>query len=224
MTKTKLSDNVGSRDLHLTGWTSSVPVNTKSTWDVLATVEKTPSAGQERVMRNFRCAMNAPEVDFVLAITQPAALETYCQYLEGRLFKSPTEGVPPVADPGLVIAATLDTMVMMAGAYQLGHNEPAPPIPDPTQGCMAPKALIPGPVILILDLVTLSTAAILVYWLYLTFNLQKHQKLTPGIWKAISKKTPNGLIDWMRQAAQETGSGHTTNLRQLKEWLLVISP
>jgi hypothetical protein len=165
--------------------------------------------------------MNAPAVNWVLEQTfAGSSLYGWCQQLKGKMYEN-SLAVPPVPNPGAVIASTLDAMVMIAGAYQSSPTGSIPPIDDPTQGCLAPKTQIPGPVILIFILVTLSTVVVLFYWLYLATALHILAARKDG---SITERPPNGLMDWMRQAVQETGLVRKATHADLKDWLLVAVP
>jgi len=111
----------------------------------------------------------------------------------------------------------------MASAYGAGVNKPVQHIPDPTQGCLAVKTQVPGPVILVWILVTVATLAICTYWLLLTLEIRALHKRSIEDESFVTKNTPNGLLDWMEQAVREAEPNQTIELRNLNKWTLTPS-
>ena len=210
---------------HLVIWSASVHDDAMASFEIRASIDMASTSKVEKTMRTFHCSMNASAVDWVLYVMQAStSLNTWCPQLKGKMYAN-SLGVPPVADPGAVIASTLDAMVMIAGAYQSSPTGSIPPVPDPTQGCLAPRAQIPGPVILVFLIITGSTLALANYWAYPTLAITTMRRRDPVLVKLVEAATPNGLMGWMKQAVHETGAPlEKKGYGRLKEWALRPSP
>jgi hypothetical protein len=219
------SSSVGDWADNLTGTPSEIINNPESfPWSVLAVVEMSTDSSKDRVMRSFNCSMNAPTLEIVLGKLQgPRTLEGFCMNLKSNIYGYFTDGVPPVPDLDGAIASTLDTVMMMASAYGAGVNKPVPHISDPTQGCLAVKTQVPGPVIMVWILVTVATLAICTYWLLLTLQIQALRNRSTEDAALVTKNTPNGLLDWMKQAVCEVEPNKMVEPRNLNNWTLTLS-
>jgi hypothetical protein len=124
-------------------WSASQDDFPTQPWQVRAAVDMTSSAQIEKVMRLFACNMNAPSMDWVLKQTEAqAALTSWCSEVKGNLYtlSDVAHTADLQADPSLVIASNLNNIIMNSGAAW--NNEQSPlVIDDPTQGCLAPRAL-----------------------------------------------------------------------------------
>ncbi|KAF2100289.1 hypothetical protein NA57DRAFT_54380 [Rhizodiscina lignyota] len=193
-------------------------------WNVLAAVDLSTEPSDDKVMRSFNCTMNAPAVEFVLGKLQgTTTLSSFCLALTTNVYGYFTLGIPPVPEMDAAIASTLDTMIMMAGAYGAGVNKPPPSIPDETQGCFAVKTEVPGPVIIVFILVTATALTICAYWLLLIIQIKALRNQSPDEVALVSKDTPNGLLGWMKQAVCENGPTNTVEYRNFRNWTLAPS-
>jgi hypothetical protein len=164
-------------------------------WSVLVAVDMSPNATEAKVMRSFNCTMNVPAVEFVLGKVQASStLHEYCPNVAANVYGYFRDDSPPVTELGAAVASTLDTLIMMAGAYNAGVNRPAPPIPDLTQGCLAAKTQIPEPVIFVWMLITATTLVICIHWPLLAIQIQALTGQSSEDTTAILKNTPNGLL------------------------------
>jgi hypothetical protein len=78
-------------------------------------------------------------------------------------------------------------------------------IDDPTQGCLAPRALVPWPIVILFGIVTAMTMLAIIYWMLLTLLIRTARKKSSAEYvRAVEECTPNGLFTWMRRAAYET--------------------
>jgi hypothetical protein len=217
------SPSVADWSWHLEGLSASEIIDSPEShsWNVLAAVDMSPNATDAKVMRSFNCTMNAPAVEFVLGKVQASStLQEYCENVAANIYGYFRDDSPPVPELGAAIASTLDTLIMMAGAYNLGVNKPAPPIPDLTQGCLATKTQIPGTVILVWVLITALTIAICFYCLFMIIQIRAVRSYSPEEVTLIAKHTPNGLLGWMKHAVRETEPANAVKYRDFVNWTL----
>jgi hypothetical protein len=219
------SSSVGDWADNLTGTPSEIINSPEShPWNVLTAVEMSTDSGKDRIMRSFNCTMNAPTIEHILGKLQgPRTLDSFCMNLKSNIYGYFTDGVPPVPDLSDAIGSTLDTVMMMASAQGAGVNKPGQHPPDPTQGCLAVKTQMPGPVIIVWILVTGATLAIFTYWLLLTLEIRALNKRSTEEAALVTKNTPNGLLDWMKQAVREVEPNKTIELSNLNDWTLATS-
>jgi hypothetical protein len=187
-------------------WTASQDDYPTQPWQVRAAVDMTSNPQAEKVMKVYSCSMDAPSLDWLLSLIRAQiAITGWVDIVKGTLYAvnvANAPGLPP--DPGLVIASNLNTITMIAGA---SWNNTASPrvIDDPTQGCLASRALVSGPVMLLFAIITVGTVAMGLYLIALVglIHLARTNSSTAYI-KAVEDRTPGGLFGWMRRATYET--------------------
>jgi hypothetical protein len=119
-------------------------------WDVRAAIDMTIPENQTKIFRLYECSMDAPSVEWLLAQVEPyVALEGWCEKIRGYIFSS----VSISGNPGNVIASSLNNIMTNAGSSWNDTGEPVI-IEDPTQGCLAPQALVSWPVLLLFAMVS----------------------------------------------------------------------
>src|ERR1700761_2481231 len=92
---------------------------------------------------------------------------------------------------------------------------------DPTQGCLAPRALVPWAIIMLFTIVTAGTIAMGIYWIVLVIQVRHSRDLcTAAYISAIEMSTPNGLFTWMLQAIKLVGNNRQLSCTNLKQWYL----
>ena len=210
------------RHAHLVAWSASIDDDDPSLqpWDVRASIDMTPKNIDDKVMKTYLCVMNAAPVEWVLSHTPPSdTLSIWIPLVKARMFEN-TLFTPPAPDPAAVIESILEAMIMISGASISGPNIKTSPVTDPTQGCLAPKALVPWPVIFLLILVIIGLASMVIFWIYQTIIIRRKRKCAP--WQGVpSKGFPNGLLSWMVQAVRETRVGQEVKNKHLSQWLLL---
>lgn len=162
--------------------------------------------------------MDAPSIDWVLAKTVTTdALSGWCEVLSGALWGHNSANII-ASDPETIVASALNNIVMNAGG---AWNDTVSPIiiQNPTQGCLAPRAVVPWPLILLFAIVTILLLFFLVYWLFLSVQTALLQRSAgTGYWNADDVAPPSGLLTWMQQAARETRSTQAVTVKSLKQW------
>jgi hypothetical protein len=208
---------------HLFTWSASQDDYPKQPWTVRAAVDLTSIPEDEKVMKIFACHMEAPDVDWVLNQTMAqTAMANWCREVKGGLYT--TSDVAHTTnlqtDPGIVIASNLNSLIMNAGAAWNDTGGVSPLIiDDPTQGCLAPRALVSWPVLLLFGIVTTATVAMTFYWMALTVLVHSAGgKCSAQYAATVEKCTPNGLFSWMRQATHEVGRVRETDGAWTREW------
>ncbi len=108
-------------------------------------------------------------------------------------------------EPGIVIASTLNSMMMNAAAAWNNTESPLV-IDDPTQGCLSPRALVTVPVVSLFAITTAGTIEMGIYLIALAFLIRRARAHSSAAYrKAVEDCTPSGLFGWMRRATQVTG-------------------
>ncbi|KAK5051461.1 hypothetical protein LTR84_003113 [Exophiala bonariae] len=221
------SSSVGDWSQELSGLTPDEIINSPIShpWDVRAAVDMSPNATDEKLMRTFLCTLDAPSLEYQLGKIQAiTTLTTYCNNFRASIYQYFTDNVPMPLDPGVEIASILDIIVMMSVAYQAGNNNPPPEIPDLTQGCLATKTRIPAAAILIFILATVFTIGLTLYLAVLLICLRTLRQREAVRYELVVDNTPNGLLDWIRQAVITTGEvAPTITHPGLKNWSLTPS-
>jgi hypothetical protein len=107
--------------------------------------------------------MDAPEVDWALGVTMTqAVLDNWCRVVKGVLHSltDVAHTADLQTDPGVVIASNLNNVIMNAGtAWNDAAGVSPLVIDDPTQGYLAPSALVSWPIILLFGIFTAATLA-----------------------------------------------------------------
>lgn len=202
----------------LVAWSADQPERPTGPWDVRAAIDVTADPHEEKVMKTYTCHMDAPSIDWVLAKTVTTdALSGWCEVLSGALWAH--YGADIIAsDPETIVASALNNIVMNAGG---AWNDTVSPIiiQNPTQGCLAPRAVVPWPLILLFAIVTILLLFFLVYWLFLSVQTALLQRSAgTGYWNADDVAPPSGLLTWMQQAVRETRSTQAVTVKSLKQW------
>jgi hypothetical protein len=170
-------------------------------------------------MKLFACHMQAPSLDWLLSQTPASTmLGNWIAVLTGQMYNILAVPVVVHADPGQVIASNLNSIIMNVGTI---WNTPQTPfvIQDPTQGCLAARALVPWPVILLFTVVTATTCAITAYWLVLTVRIRIARKTTSAEYRrAVEDQSPNGLTSWMQEATRRFGGERRVEKAWASNW------
>jgi len=210
---------------HLLALSADASDFSNKTFQIRAALDLSIKESDPKVMRIFDCTMDAPPLEWILArIPIQTTFSTWCNQIRGKLYEN-SLWVPPVAQPGQAIASVFDAMIMIATANvsQTGLYTTLPVPANPTQGCLAPRAQIPLPVIVLFFCVTMSTVCLLGYWVYLTLALWRLKSRNPRVAKIIEINTPSGLLGWIKQAVYETGSAQQNGYNELRGWMLFPS-
>ncbi|KAN0093494.1 hypothetical protein V8E51_016678 [Hyaloscypha variabilis] len=200
-------DNVNGRFLL---WTTSTPQpgdQFAKPWDVRAAVDMTTDAyAAQQVMRPFLCQMDAPSLDVILAQTSiDWWFLSWCEVVRGQIYTDFASGASTTTDPGAVLESVMDSLVITAGA---AWNLTQFPISDPSQGCLVRRTQVSWVIAILFVLVTISTAAMTIYWITLIILVHRASRYRPAQEvKDIEEYTPNRLLSWMVQAVRETGLG-----------------
>jgi hypothetical protein len=189
-------------------------------WDVRAAIDLTIPENQTKIFKLYECSMDAPSVEWLLAQVQPdVVLEGWCEQMQGYIFGS-------AENRGSVIASSLNNIMTNAGASWNNTGEPII-IEDPTQGCLAPQALVSWPVLLLFSMVSVAFFGILGYLVFLAVALYffVRPSLSPSVSSASysgksksEQPPPSGHLTWMHRAVQETPQGRDATLKSLKKW------
>src|SRR4051812_37987863 len=92
-------------------------------------------------------------------------------------------------------------------------------IQDPTQGCLAARALVPWLVILLFSVITATICAMTVYWLVLTVRIRIARKTTSAEYcQAVEDQSPNGLMSWMQEATRRFGGERPVEKAWASNW------
>ena len=221
-----LSSSVGDWSQLLENLTTDEIINSPLDfpWDVRAAVDMAPNASDTKIMRPYYCSLNASSLEILLGKLQAAdTLQFFCANFRANIYKYFTDNIPMTVDPGIAVASMLDTIMMMAGAYQAGNNNPPPEIEDPYQGCLATRTKIPAAVIVMWIVTTLMLLGLCGYWIILAARIKKIQRREPHHYKLVDQSTLNGLLDWMRHAVLTTGLEPGIENAGLKNWRLTLS-
>ena len=194
-------------------------------WDLRATIDMQPNASDTKLMRPFLCKLDAPSLTYALGkIQATSTLSIFCNNFRANIYEYFTDNVPMPADPGIAIASTLDTIMLMSVAYQAGYNNPPPEIPDMQQGCLATRTKIPAVAIIMFVIATVFLLGLALYLAVLLICLRRIQRHEALRYKLVVDNTPNGLLDWIRQAVITSGEGEPgITHSSLKNWSLTPS-
>ncbi|MCJ1305035.1 hypothetical protein MMC08_007848 [Hypocenomyce scalaris] len=144
--------------------------------------------------------MDAPSLEYILsAIISASTLNQWCFTLQGSVYDG--LGTPAAANTSTILESLLNTMVMVAGSNN--NLLQTPQQGNDTQGCNAPRTIVPLVVIVLFVVITAFAVSILAYLvvlMILTAHAPAHQHE-----EDIKNKTPIGLLDWMTQALRESG-------------------
>jgi hypothetical protein len=201
-------------------WSASQDDYPTKPWQVRAAVETTENSEAEKVLEMYTCQMHAHSVDWVLQETVPrTALGNWCEEIKGALFPNNiAHATELLTDPRLIMASNLNNIIMNSGA---AWNDAVSPlvIDDPTQGCLAPRAVVPWPIVILFGIVTATTIAASIYWILLTLLVGTARKRSSADYvRAVEDRTPNGLFSWMRRTAYETNKKWEADDTWAKRW------
>ena len=186
---------------HFIAWDSSVGNEQGGApFNVRASIDLTANGSDTKVMSSFLCQMDAPSLGYILsAIISASTLNQWCFTLQGSVYDG--MGTPAATNTSTILENLLNTMVMVAGSNNDLMQTPQPG--KDTQGCNAPRTIVPLVVIVLFFVITAFAVSILTYLvvlMILTAHAPAHQHE-----ENIKKKTPIGLIGWMTQALRESG-------------------
>lgn len=201
-------------------WSASQGAVPNEPWQVSAAVDTTEDSEAEKVMEIYSCQMNAPAVAWALQETDPlTALSGWCDVIRGALFPdNVAHATELLTDPSLVMASNLNNIIMNSGAAWNDAESPLV-IDDPTQGCLAPRAVIPWPVVILFGIVTAMNIVAVIYWTVLTILIRIARKKNSAAYiRAVEDRTPSGLCSWMRRAAYETDMRWGADDIWAKQW------
>lgn len=197
-------------------WTQSEPATSGKPWDLRAAVEasNTTNLQADQTYEVYECIMNAPSISGILGQTRPdTMINSWCNELKEIIIPPQPWVEPEKSDPALGMEEVLDVIATMGGsAWDLKE---APPM-APTQGCLAPRARVPWPVILLFLLAATTASAMGVYWLILLRAKSVAVKSMPTPISAIDELTPGDLLTWMQQAVREPARVNDAKVENLK--------
>ncbi|OBT50108.1 hypothetical protein VE04_09000 [Pseudogymnoascus sp. 24MN13] len=173
-------------------WTQSELAASGRPWDLRAAVETSNGTNlqAEQTYRVYECIMDTPSITGILAQTR---LDTMIDSCRGREADE--------RDPAVGMVEVLDVIVTMGGS---AWNMSEAPATEPTQGCLAPRACAPWPVILLFVLAAATAAVMGVYWLTLMRAKSLAVKSMQAPISVIDEQTPGDLLTWMQQAVRES--------------------
>jgi hypothetical protein len=186
-------------------WTAPEDDFPTQPWQIRAAVDMNLDFTDDLAMKVYSCYMDAPSLDWLLGDIQlQNSLTNWCQVVKGNLYVANVANAHTLqTDPGIVIASTLNNMMMISGA---AWNNTLSPLVDPTQGCLSPRALVAVPVVSLFAITTAGTVAMGLYLIALVFLIHRARAHSSAAFrKAVEDCTPGGLFGWMRRATQETG-------------------
>jgi hypothetical protein len=218
----------GSGYTHLFLWTASGDSLPMQPWQIRAAVDMNLPVEGDLAMKVYLCYMDAPSLDWLLSgIQLQNSLDNWSNVVLGGIFSGSVTNAPALlAEPGTVIASTLNSMMMNSAADWNNGLSPLV-IDDPTQGCLAPRALMPATVVALFATTSAGTVAMGLYLIALVILIRYARTQSSAAYrKAVEDFTPNGLFSWMRRATQETGIevpgvGDNKTYASLKQWALV---
>ncbi|KAH6974950.1 hypothetical protein BKA56DRAFT_618475 [Ilyonectria sp. MPI-CAGE-AT-0026] len=198
-------------------WSVSEPDVSARPWNFRAAIDSTLDPTVDQLYKIYECKMDAPSLLGILAQTSTSwSRSAWCNELRENLYPPSGTIATVAADPGAVIEAILDAVVVQ-GATNWSITS-ITEIGDPTQGCLAPRTEVRPAVMLLLALATFCTVGMGLYWAALSTYFYRATKLwSPQLVREIEKSTPNDLLGWMMQAVRETDSSLVEE-KDLKEW------
>jgi len=197
--------------------TASQPDWPTAPWDFRASIDITLDSEIGQSFKTYLCHMDGPSIQWVINQTQAqSTLTSWCGEFMGDLFTADVSELSLAPNPAAVLESILNSIVMTSGA---AWNLMATPIPDDTQGCLAPQAQVSWPIILLFALVAILTFAMALYWAVLSILLHEALRSQPaGRIKVIDNYVPNGLLNWMVQAVRQSGVAGEVKPKDLKDW------
>lgn len=208
---------------------ASQPEYPSAPWNVRAAIDTTLPQNQTKTFNLYECSMEAPSVDWLLAQVNPyVAFAGWCEKIQTYIFN----GAGMIDNPSEVIASSLNNIMTNAGGSWNDTSEPII-IEDPTQGCLAPRALVSWPVFLLFGMVSIIFLGIICYAVLLAAEL--HFSVRPSLSPSASSTPhsgrsqpeqipPAGLLTWIGRAVQQTPQGRNASLRSLKNWFFLSGP
>jgi hypothetical protein len=188
-------------------WTAPEDDNATQPWQIRAAVDMNLDDEADLAMKVYSCHMDAPSLDWLLGdIEVQSELDEWCGVVKGGLYVvNVANALALQTEPGIVIASTLNNMMMNAAADWNNTLSPLV-IDDPTQGCLSPRALVAVTVVSLFAITTAGTVAMGLYLIALVFLIRRARAQSSVAYrKAVEDCTPGGLVGWMRRATQETG-------------------
>ena len=190
-------------------WSASTYDYSRQPWEVRAAVDMIIPSQDEKIMSIYPCQMNTSDsdwTDWALKVTLPeVALSAWCYDVQGDLYSHGrlANTFDLQGNISAIIASGLNSIIMNSCAAWNGDGSPLV-IQDPTQGCLAARALVSWPVFFLFIIVTISTVAMLIYWTALMIIIRgaRAGSSTEYI-ESVEECTPDGLLGWMRQATRE---------------------
>ena len=203
---------------HFVVVTSSQEDGAQQPFDIRASVQQEANSDEQKTMKSYDCSMNAPTLEWVLAnASSQAILTEWILTFQGSMYNGTRTNA--TADAASRLDLVLNSMVMIgAGGNYLLSVAP----PGSTQGCLAQGTLIPTAMLAIFAIVTFIFVALLLYLIVLVVRYYSF----PSSSRSQISTTPNGLVDWIVQAAQaslsgkdETSIDENVTAGQLRQWL-----
>ncbi|KFY77916.1 hypothetical protein V499_02818 [Pseudogymnoascus sp. VKM F-103] len=185
-------------------WTQSELAASGRPWDLRAAVETSNGTNlqAEQTYRVYECIMDTPSITGILAQTRlDTMIDSWCNELKEMIISPQPWAEPEESDPALGMVEVLDVIVTMGGS---AWNMSEAPAMDPTQGCLAPRARVPWPVILLFVLAAATASVMGVYWLTLMRAKSLAVKSMQAPISVIDEQTPGDLLTWMQQAVRES--------------------
>jgi hypothetical protein len=188
-------------------WTAPEDDYPTQPWQIRAAVDMNLDPEADLAMKVYSCYMDAPSLDWLLGgIQLQNSLTNWCEVVKGGLYVGNVANALALqTEPGIVIASTLNSMMMNSAAAWNNSLSPLV-IDDPTQGCLSPRALVTVPVVSLFAITTAGTVTMGLYLIALVFLIRRARAHSSAAYrKAVEDCTPGGLFGWMRRATQETG-------------------
>jgi hypothetical protein len=164
--------------------------------DVLVSIETSKNNYINKVIKSFKCFMDAPKAEWVLSkIEWTSSTNEWCDLLRTKIYSNSSGDANIPLNPAESIQSVLNSLIMNAGTSWFPNISQ---INDLTQGCLAPRTKIPLIVTILFSLVAIACLTMVLYSIVLKWQLLNTLAIKSVDREVVENQVPIGLIQWMR--------------------------